>query len=214
MARQEQLFHSLRRFNSYVLTLVTFISEVAQEIYYYNARREVRKRLQLFSWYFKMGTKIEMWTLCWRPEEYSIAPVKKTKPKETKKKYMNIWITYLGFRIIGWTLSIHQATRNEAKLQPVWKCPLKTIFVDTPQHLGILITCSDPTIFDPVQTWNKGILSSWKKFTFPFWAKGGSRFYNEAEVLMFVFLLTKQPNPFLFSRDWHLRSISKIKVLK
>lgn len=59
-ARQEQLFHSLRRFNSYALTLVTFISEVAQEIYYNNARREVRKRLQLFSWYFKMGTKIEM----------------------------------------------------------------------------------------------------------------------------------------------------------
>lgn len=60
MARQEKLFHSLRRFNSYVLTLVTFISETAQEIYYYNARREVRKRLQLFSWYFKIGTKIEM----------------------------------------------------------------------------------------------------------------------------------------------------------
>lgn len=60
MSRHEQLFHSLRRFNSYVLTLVTFISEVAQEIHYYNARREVRKRLQLFSWYFKIGTKIEM----------------------------------------------------------------------------------------------------------------------------------------------------------
>lgn len=84
MARQEQLFHSLRRFNSYVLTLVTFISEVAQEIYYYNARREVRKRLQLFSWYFKIGTKVEMWTLYWDLEVYNIAPVKKTKPKETK----------------------------------------------------------------------------------------------------------------------------------
>lgn len=59
MARQEQLFHSLRRFNSYVLTLVTFISEIAQEIYYNNARRKVGKRMQLFSWYFKMGTKIE-----------------------------------------------------------------------------------------------------------------------------------------------------------
>lgn len=60
MARQEKLFHSLRGFNSYVLILVTFISEASQEIYYYNARREVRKRLQLFSWYLKIGTKIEM----------------------------------------------------------------------------------------------------------------------------------------------------------
>lgn len=85
MARQEKLFHSLRRFNSYVLTLVTFISETAQEIYYYNARREVRNRLQLFSWYFKIGTKIEMWTLYWDPEVYYIAPVRKTKPKEIKK---------------------------------------------------------------------------------------------------------------------------------
>lgn len=48
MDRQEQLFHSLRRFNSYMLTLVTFISEDAQEIYYNNTRREVKKDYNCF----------------------------------------------------------------------------------------------------------------------------------------------------------------------
>lgn len=42
MDRQEQLFHSLRIINSYVLRLVTFVSEDAQEIYY-NTRKEARK---------------------------------------------------------------------------------------------------------------------------------------------------------------------------
>lgn len=48
MDRQEQLFCSLRKLNSYVLTLVTFTSEDAQEIYYNIARREARKDYSCF----------------------------------------------------------------------------------------------------------------------------------------------------------------------
>lgn len=39
---------------------------------------------------------------------------------------------------------MHQATRNEAKPQPIWEFPLTTIFVYVPQHLDILITGPAP----------------------------------------------------------------------
>lgn len=57
MDSQEQLLCSLRRLNSYVLTLVTFISEDAQEIHYNNARREVRKDGNCFPGTSEWGKK-------------------------------------------------------------------------------------------------------------------------------------------------------------
>jgi len=38
------------------------------------------------------------------------------------------------------------------KSQPIAKFPLQTIFVDTSQHLEVLVTGPDPTIFAAVQT--------------------------------------------------------------
>lgn len=55
----------------------------------------------------------------------------------------NIQITCLDFRITGWTLPMHQATRNEAEFSPL-KFPLITILVYTPQHLDILMTAQSP----------------------------------------------------------------------
>lgn len=38
------------------------------------------------------------------------------------------------------------------KLQPVWKFPLRTMFVNTPQHLEVLITDADTIILFYVST--------------------------------------------------------------
>jgi len=80
MDRQEQLFCSLRRFNSYVQTLVTFISEDAQEIYYNNTRREVGKDYNCFPGASEWEQK-EIRTFYFGSKVYSTAHPKKIKPK-------------------------------------------------------------------------------------------------------------------------------------